>query len=182
MPRPKSSYTIRSGDVLQIEVLEDASLNRSALVLPDGTISFPFVGSLRVSGRTVDQARSALASGIASNFAAPPTVTVSVGTLGQTTASTPAAPVVMSAFAMGEVNKPGQATIEDDTTLLQFLASVGGFTKFAATKRVELHRVDPKTGTEKVYRYDYQNHRGISGATQIQAGDVVVVPERRLFE
>ena len=43
----QSGYQIRTGDTLQIEVLEDPSLNRSVLVLPDGTISFPFAGSVR---------------------------------------------------------------------------------------------------------------------------------------
>ena len=48
----QSGYQIRTGDTLQIEVLEDPSLNRSVLVLPDGTISLPFAGSIRAAGRT----------------------------------------------------------------------------------------------------------------------------------
>ena len=35
----QSGYQIQPGDTLQVEVLEDPSLNRSVLVLPDGTIS-----------------------------------------------------------------------------------------------------------------------------------------------
>ncbi|MEE3070377.1 MAG: polysaccharide biosynthesis/export family protein, partial [Pseudomonadota bacterium] len=41
------SYKIKAGDSLQIEVLEDPSLSRSVLVLPDGQFSFPFVGEVR---------------------------------------------------------------------------------------------------------------------------------------
>ena len=35
-----------AGDVLNIEVLEDASLNRQALVLPDGRVTVPLAGNL----------------------------------------------------------------------------------------------------------------------------------------
>lgn len=40
-------YKVRTGDVLQIEVLEDGTLNRTAIVLPDGQISLPLAGSVR---------------------------------------------------------------------------------------------------------------------------------------
>ncbi|MEL6782098.1 MAG: polysaccharide biosynthesis/export family protein, partial [Pseudomonadota bacterium] len=37
----QSDYRVQPGDTLAIEVLEDRDLNRSLLVLPDGTINFP---------------------------------------------------------------------------------------------------------------------------------------------
>ena len=45
-------YRIQSGDRLSVEVLEDASLNRTLVVLPSGTIDFPYAGSIRVAGQT----------------------------------------------------------------------------------------------------------------------------------
>jgi protein involved in polysaccharide export with SLBB domain len=62
----QSSYRIQAGDVLQMEVLEDPSLNRSLLVLPDGTVSLPLVGAISASGKSVDTMRSAIASALAS--------------------------------------------------------------------------------------------------------------------
>ena len=82
-PAAAQEYKIRAGDTLQVEVLEDPSLNRTLLVLPDGTISFPLAGSVAASGRTVSQVQSALTSGLSGNFAAAPTVTVSVASLAQ---------------------------------------------------------------------------------------------------
>jgi polysaccharide export outer membrane protein len=38
-------YRIQSGDRLAIEVLEDASLNRTVTVLPGGTIDFPYAAA-----------------------------------------------------------------------------------------------------------------------------------------
>lgn len=74
----QSDYRIRSGDVLQIEVLEDSSLDRAIVVLPNGQISFPFVGTLRAGGRTIGQVQASLRDALAPNFAAPPTVFVGV--------------------------------------------------------------------------------------------------------
>ncbi len=44
----QSQYRIQAGDTLQIEVLEDPSLNRSVLVLPNGTITVPAKGKVMV--------------------------------------------------------------------------------------------------------------------------------------
>lgn len=177
----QSRYAIRSGDVLQVEVLEDSSLNRSVLVLPDGTISFPFVGTVQAAGRSIDQVRAALTSGLAANFAAPPNVYVSIGQLAQRTATAPQAVPSVDIFTMGEIAKPGRFELPPGTTLMQALASAGGFTKFAAVKRVQLRRTDPDSGTEQVYLFNYRGG-GIPGSTVLQDGDVIVVPERRLFE
>ena len=77
----QGSYTIQPGDVLQFEVLEDPSLNRSLLVLPDGTVSVPMAGSLRASGQSLDAVRGAISSALAPNFSSAPTVFLSVGQL-----------------------------------------------------------------------------------------------------
>ena len=50
----------RSGDRLAIEVLEDASLNRTVTVLPGGTIDFPYAGSIRVAGQSPTAVGSAI--------------------------------------------------------------------------------------------------------------------------
>lgn len=65
-------YRVRSGDVLQIEVLEDSTLNRTAIVLPDGQISLPLVGSVRAAGRSLADVQADLASRLAPNFATRP--------------------------------------------------------------------------------------------------------------
>lgn len=177
------SYKIQAGDSLQIEVLEDPSLSRSVLVLPDGQFSFPFVGEVRAAGRSVGAIKSELANGLAPNFAVAPTVHVSVGALAELT-QTPAAEIPYGIFAMGEINSPGRLDVSrrESITILQALAQAGGFTPFAATKRIQLRRPDPKTGQEKVYTFNFETGGGISGATKLIQGDVLFVPERKLFE
>ena len=181
----QSSYKVKTGDVLAIEVLEDPNLNRQVLVLPDGNISFPLAGTVPTSGRSIADVKAQITSALASNFAAPPTVFVSVASLGRSSGGSSSGSSSITVYALGAMNGQGKIKITRGTTLLQFLAESGGFTQFAATKRIQLRRRDPQNGQEHVYTFDYNAvTRGgkIPGATTLRQGDVIVVPERRLFE
>lgn len=183
----QSDYRIRPGDSLSIEVLEDNSLNRNVLVLPDGRFSFPFAGTLAASGRTIGEVEASIRGAIAGNFTVDPTVFVAV-TPAQVVprARGAAAPApTVDIFFVGEVNAAGAKAMTPGTTFLQAIASSGGFTNFAATKRIQLRRTDPATGMQSVYEINY---RALSdGAVMendfpLQDGDVILAPERRLFE
>ena len=174
-------YRLEPGDVVAIEVIEDPSLNRSTLVLPDGSINFPFAGSLAAEGRTLTQLEQSLSEALAPNFAAEPTVFVSINQLaaGDVSGNT------VDIFVIGQVNAPGQYEIEEGLTFLQALSRTGGFTPFAATKRIQLRRTDPASGEEVIFSFDLRavgDGARISGNTQMRDGDVILVPERRLFE
>lgn len=181
----QGAYQIQPGDTLQVEVLEDPQLNRSVLVLPDGTFSFPLAGTVRAAGRSVANVSNALAAELEPNFAVRPTVLVSVATLAPKEEREVAKENLMSVYIVGEVNAPGRREVLPGTTLLQFIAEAGGLSRFAAEKRIQLRRIDPDSGEERVYRFNYRRMGGddsISGTTVLAPGDVVVVPERRLFE
>ncbi|TMV07263.1 polysaccharide export protein [Ruegeria sediminis] len=178
----QSSYQIKPGDALAVEVLEDPNLNRTVLVLPDGSITFPLVGSLRAAGKSVDALRSSLSSALATNFNAPPTVYVSVASIAPPPfgaafpGGAPLGPTI-DIYVTGEVGVPGKIAASEGTTILQALAEAGGLTRFAARKRIELRRADTR------YLYNYDGTGGsIKGSTILRPGDVIVVPARRLFE
>lgn len=177
-------YRVRSGDVLQIEVLEDATLNRSAIVLPDGQISLPLVGSIRAAGRSLAQVQEDLTARLAPNFATPPTVFVTLDALAERLPPIEIPEVTIDVYVLGAANTPGRVDVRKGATLLQALAQAGGLSPFAAKKRVQLRRVD-KSGTEQVYNFDIDAiERGASGggATRLVRGDVIVIPQRKLFE
>ena len=180
----QDSYRIKPGDVVRVEVLEDASLNRDAIVLPDGRISFPLAGTIKAGGRSVEQVRSDVIAKLSSNFATEPTVFVSLTQLAPAVAGGVASARTETIYILGEVANPGAHEIERGTTMLQALAQVGGFSKFAATKRIQLRRTD-KSRTEKIYNVNYKEilqGKTSIGTTVLGAGDVIIVPQRRLFE
>lgn len=178
-------YRVQEGDTLSIEVLEDPSLNRQVLVLPDGNVSFPFVGNLRAEDRTLAQIQSGITDALAPNFASRPTVFVTLSRLRQSfdDGGLDNEDVIFIYF-IGEVNNPGRVGVEAGTTLLQALAVSGGLTDFAATKRIQLRR-NGTDGQEVVYSFDYKaisEGAQITGTTTVVDGDVILIPQRRLFE
>ncbi len=179
----QQGYQIQRGDVLRVEVLEDSSLNREVPVLPDGRIAFPLVGTLSVAGRTIDQINAELSQALAPNFAVPPSVFVSIAGLRGPGELAPERTIRV--YVMGEVGSPGPREVRPGTSILQFLSQTGGLTRFAATKRIQLRRVDQATGQEMVYAIDYRAlERGgrLAQPVILREGDVILVPERRLFE
>jgi polysaccharide biosynthesis/export protein len=172
-----AGYRIQPGDTLSITVLEDETLNRETLVLPDGRISVPLAGSIQAAGNSVQAVESTIADRLASNFAVRPSVFVSVTTVDEDGLTFPI-------YILGEVPAPGIQEVESGTTLLQAIALAGGPDRFAATKRIQLRRTDA-SGQEKLYLFNYRAvERGgsIQSMITLREGDVIIVPERRLFE
>ncbi len=177
-------YRLRAGDVLQIEVLEDSTLNRTAIILPDGQISLPLVGSVQAAGRSLAQVQADLATQLSGSFATPPTVYVTLNALAERLPATPREPILIDVFIMGAANSPGRIEVAPGTTFLQAIAQAGGLSPFAAKKRIQLRRVD-KSGAEKVYRLNYdaiEQGTATGGTTKLADGDVIIVPQRKLFE
>lgn len=170
-------------------MLEDPSLTRNLLVLPDGTVSFPYIGTLHVAGETIDRIRSEIQAGIAPQFSIKPTVIVTVANVGKTVGDggSVAGGSSLPVYLMGEVTKAGRFDVSRGTTLLQAVAEAGGVTKFAAERRIELHR-RAAGGKDQIYTFSIEGRaaaRGsatISADTELQPGDVIIVPTKRLFE
>lgn len=181
------TYQIRAGDTLRVEVLEDPSLNRTVLVAPDGRIAFPTAGTIRAGGQSIETVQRVLTNRLSSNFASTPNVFVSLEALFVAPIAPPAPPVepeMMTVYVLGEAANPGALELEPGTTVLQAFAVMGGFSNFAATKRIQLRRIDAKTGTQQIIPLNYNNIEAgdLSGLTTLQEGDTLVIPQRRLFE
>ena len=177
----QDSYKVQPGDTLLIEVLEDTSLNRSVLVTPDGSFAFPFAGTLQVSGLTVNQIRANIVASIQENFVSTPNVFVSVASLRPEEEEEE----TINVYFVGEVNTPGLREVIHGTTFLQALSEAGGFTNFAATKRLQLRRTNSRTGEQSLFTINYNAlslGAGLRKSIFMRPGDVILVPERRLFE
>jgi polysaccharide biosynthesis/export protein len=174
-----AGYRIQPGDQIAVTVLEDETLNRQLLVTPDGRVSMPLAGTVQVAGRTVEQVEATIADRLAANFAVRPNVFVSVTAVQEFIDPT------FNIFVLGRVGAPGLKEVEVGTTLLQAVALAGGFDRFAATRRIQLRRTDPATGQERLFIFNYNAvERGspIQSMIALREGDVIIVPERRLFE
>jgi polysaccharide export outer membrane protein len=100
--------------------------SRLVPVTPDGTISVPFVVSLRAAGKTIEQLHRDLNAAYESVGLDELEVTVNVQTV---------APFTI--YVLGEVRNPGAMETREELTLLQALAQAGG----ELPPRAELSRV-----------------------------------------
>jgi polysaccharide export outer membrane protein len=182
----QSSYRVQPGDLLDVTVLEDDALNRQVLVGPDGRISLPLAGTVAAGGQTLEAVENTIADQLASNFAARPSVFVALAALAPPPEAAEVLPGdLMSVYVMGQVLNPGAFEVEPGLNVLQAISLAGGMDRFAATKRVQIRRTDPRTGQERLFLFNFRDvERGgsIQNTLFMQDGDVIIVPERRLFE
>mgnify|MGYP002714743828 FL=1 len=175
-------YRIQSGDRLTVEVLEDASLNRTLVVLPGGTIDFPYAGSIRVAGQSPTAVGNQISQALAGVLASPPTVFVTATPLIEPVVPTETEEAVVNIYIMGEASAPGPKAVLPGTTFLQALSQAGGLTPFAATKRIQLRRISMPGQVITVNYAAIMRGAGMNQDPVLAEGDVIIVPERGLFE
>lgn len=174
-------YSIQPGDTLEVTVLEDPGLNRQALVRPDGRITLPLAGSVVAEGLTPEALEARIRTALSRDFVTPPNVTVSLVSLGERSAEE--AEELATVYILGEVRAPGPYDFEPPLDLLQALALAGGPAVFAARNRIQLRRTTEQGESVTILDYDLIEDGATPGnRAALRNGDVIIVPERGLFD
>jgi polysaccharide biosynthesis/export protein len=177
------NYRLRSGDVLDVTVWQDPKLNRQIVVGPDGFVSFPLAGRFKAGGQTTAAVEDALKARLQKQFTTELDVTVSF-VQSEKRELKDAKDREYTVYVTGEVAKPGAFVVpKRPPTVLQAIALSGGLGPFAAAKRI--HVVRRVSGEEIILPFNYRLYekgRDLDGNITLRNGDVVVVPERGLFE
>ncbi len=144
LPNLDSTYTLGTGDLLQLDVFGVDKYSGNYLVLTDGTLNLPGAGTVQVQGLTIPQAQARISERFAALLKQP---IVTLGLVGLR-------PVQIA--ISGEVNRPGSYRISAQEEvegaagafprLTQAIQLAGGVTQAADLRRVQLRRVTP-TGT-----------------------------------
>jgi len=165
-----SPYRINAGDELEVLVWGDERLQRSVLVLPDGTFAFPLVGQVNAAGRLPSEIERVITAGLQPQYKGPvPQVTVSVKK-----------PSGYQFSVIGKVRSPGTFTPGRYVNALEALAIAGGPSEFANTSSI---RVIRKAG-DRLYVISVRIQDALRGETnlssrdlpRIESGDTMVVP------
>jgi polysaccharide export outer membrane protein len=158
-------YELGPGDVVEISVWKDESLSRTLVIPPDGVISFPLIGDIKLKSMTVENLRSRVTQLLA-DYVPDATVTVILAELNS-----------LKAYVIGKVNKPGAYTITMDSTVMQLLSIAGGLNPFAAENKIHiLRRINNKT-IKIPFDYDQVlKGNNLEQNIVLRRGDVVVVP------
>jgi len=120
-------YVLGAGDQIKITVYQNPDLSMDTRITEGGSISFPLLGTVRLSGLTVPEAEAKIAKGLKDgNFLRQPQVSILL---------TGAAANQVS--VLGLVNKPGRyALIAGSTKLSEVLALAGGVAAGAGSDTV----------------------------------------------
>jgi len=173
------AQTLKAGDSLSISVAQDPKLDRQVLIDPSGQIAVPLAGHIRAAGMTPQGLERVLKERLKGNYKDEDLdVTVAIsGTL------VPEEDLKPKIFITGEVLRPGSYVVRQPTTLMQAIALAGGLGPYAAKRRIMVRR---KGGPgENIYMFDYRAYEAgadLEGNITLRAGDVIMVPERGLFE
>lgn len=123
-------YRINPGDELEISVWGDERLQKSVLVLPDGTFGFPLVGQVNAAGRLPAEVQDMIAKGLAPQYRGPvPQVAVTVSKA-----------TGYQFSVIGKVRSPGTFTPGRYVNALEALAIAGGPSEFASTGDIRVIR------------------------------------------
>jgi len=146
-------------------VWKEPELTRTVPVRPDGKISIPLLNDVQAAGLTPLQL-GLLITETLRKFLTEPQVTVIVTQINS-----------RRVYLVGEAARPGAYPLLPNMTVLQALASGGGFTNFAKQRKIYVLRTE--NGKAVKYPFDYKEV--LSGKRPqdnivLQPGDTIVVP------
>jgi len=139
----QSGYLLRANDEIKITVFQEPDLETETRISKSGHIVFPLLGSVKLSGKTVDAAVKEISEKLNADYLINPQVTLTVIEYAKSRIT-----------VLGQVQKPGAIEMPDEgkLDLLGAIAMAGGYTNIADPGRVTLRR--SVGGKEKVYKID----------------------------
>ena len=169
---PRDDYRVGPGDVLEIAVLGNADLTRSATVQPSGSITFPLLNEVPVAGLTVSEIQRRMTALLIKDFLVDPHVEVKVKEFQS-----------QFVIVLGEVNTPGRKVLRGGSRLVDVLVESGGFTPRASGEIVITRTEGSFEGGSKVLRmrlggaFSAQDYVGLE--VPLHNGDVITAPARQ---
>jgi polysaccharide biosynthesis/export protein VpsN len=153
-------------DTFDVRVYGEAELSGTFRVATDGTIDYPLAGRMQVAGLRTGEIQQLLVTKLKDRYLKEPQVVVTVKDRNSQKVS-----------VLGQVSKPGQVSYYPNMTIVDAIASAGGFTGIAAKNSVNLRReVAGKIETHVFPVADISEGR--SPNVMVLPGDVLVVDER----
>jgi polysaccharide export outer membrane protein len=166
VPADSTNYIIGSEDVLYIHVWKEEHLSRTVPVRIDGKISIPLVDEIQAAGLTPLQLKELLMKRL-KEFVDIPNISVMVMEANS-----------FKVYISGQVRNPGVYRLRSETTLLQIIPMVGGFTEWANQKKILIIRKE--NGKEKRMTVNYKKIvKGDDPSSNIilKSGDTIIVPD-----
>lgn len=159
-------FRLSPGDVIQVKFFYNPELEDTIQIRPDGMISMPFIGELRVEGFTVGELRLRLEE-LYGPIVKDPGITIQVRQF-----------ATQKIYVGGEVLAPRVVTLSGELTVLDAIMEAGGNTRIGSDEKIILIRKDdqglPVRYQLRLMEDDQQTE---VGSIPLRPYDVVLVPE-----
>ena len=162
------SYRLFRGDTLSILAVgfPDGIGINSLTVGLDGYVQLPYVGSVKMEGLTLDEAKAVLMDSL-TQYLRIPDLSLVITNYGP-----------RKVYVMGEVNKPGVQTMGiDNMNAYAALATAGGWARKGRSTRIQIMRVVDGTMYYRTLNMKaYTVRHDLTQNVEIEDGDILYVP------
>ena len=155
------NYVLGPGDQLVIDIYGASQKSEQLQISPEGTVTIPGYGPVKVSGLTVAAAQSRIRSTVGSRYSSS-NISISVG---QTRS--------MTVNVMGEVKVPGTYTLSAFSTVFHALYMAGGINDIGTLRNIKVFRNGRQITVVDVYEYILNGR--LAGNIRLMENDVIVV-------
>ena len=149
------NYVLAPNDRVRIKVYGEPDISDEYEVNSSGIVSIPLAGHLKAAGLTARQLEQAITAALSKGFVRNPKVNVEIA-------------AYRPYYILGEVKKSGEYPYKAGLTVMDAVASAGGFTYRANENKVYVR--PSGGGNEQVY--------SLNSSVPIHPGDNIRVPER----
>lgn len=164
-----ADYQLGPGDQISVTVAGSPEFDTKTRIRDDGSIGFPYIGTVKIGGHTVPDAERLIEQELKRRqIIKRPQVSITVESY-----------VSKQVTVMGEVHKPGQYGLTGQTTLIDMIARAGGTVEDAADYIVLVRKT--KDGKKRYHLTLDELTSGRNAGAICHAGDVIVVPHMAVF-
>lgn len=166
-----AEYLMGIGDAVQVTVWRNPDLSVAVVVRPDGMISVPLVGDIKVAGKSTAKLSSEIETRLA-DFVRNPKVTVIVS-------NPTSAEYIHRIRVTGAVATPRSIPYRKGITVMDVILEAGGLAPFANGNEAKLYR-QTKAGAKvyPIYLNDILEKGVLDSNYALSPQDIVTVPER----
>lgn len=138
-------------------------------VRPDGYVSLPYAGNIKLAGLTLPEATNLLTDRLGS-YIKIPDMTLSIKSYGP-----------RKVYVLGSVNSPGVQQLNvDSMEVFSALSSAGGITKKGRTRKIKVIRnIDNQLYVKEVDMNAYIKEHDVTQNIKLADGDMIYVPKSK---
>lgn len=165
IPTPRN-YVLAGGDKVYIDISGSAEANYERVITPDGSIILPDVGTINLSGLTIEQATARLNNRLSSAIAGLADGTASLNlTLGDVRS--------IKVNIIGEASVPGTYTLPSLATLFNAIYAAGGVSDIGSLRNIRLVRDGKQIAVLDVYDYLIGGKQEVN--VGLAEGDMIII-------